>query len=119
MGFWRVVGYFISIIMIIGGLLYFPLGLLIAIPGFIFIWMLRRSASQERIEKLVQDIRDNGSYAIQRKQIWKEKQKEHPDNCPSCGKLLLFGTDTNPLCKDCQKLEKDKTEIQKGQDYLN
>jgi hypothetical protein len=33
MGFWRGVGYFISIIMIIVGIAMFPIGLLVAIPG--------------------------------------------------------------------------------------
>jgi len=55
MGFWRGVGYFISILMVIGGLLgaLFTYGasLVSTILGFIFIWMLKRSASQERMEK--------------------------------------------------------------------
>ena len=52
----RGIGYSISIIMIIVGFLFFPLGLIISVMGFIFIWMLNRSASQERIEKQLKGI---------------------------------------------------------------
>lgn len=56
MGFGRNVGYFFAILMVMGGLLAFPIGLVIAIPGFIFIWMLKRSAATERIEKELKSI---------------------------------------------------------------
>jgi hypothetical protein len=61
MGFWRGVGYFISILMIIFGFLMFPIGLVSVMLGFIFIWMLKRGASQERMEKHLKEIaeRDN------------------------------------------------------------
>ena len=58
MGFWRGVGYFISILFIIGGFILFPYGLVVVILGIIFIWMLRRGAGQERIEKHLKEIRD-------------------------------------------------------------
>ena len=58
MGFWRGVGYFISIVIIIIGFLLFPIGLIGVILGFIFIWLLKRSASQERMEKDVKEIKD-------------------------------------------------------------
>jgi uncharacterized membrane protein len=49
--FWRGLGYFLSIIIIIVGFLFFPIGLIGVVLGFIFIWMLRRSAQQEKIVK--------------------------------------------------------------------
>jgi uncharacterized membrane-anchored protein YhcB (DUF1043 family) len=58
MGFWRGVGYFISIVIIIIGFLLFPIGLIGVILGFIFIWLLKRSASQERMEKDLKEIKD-------------------------------------------------------------
>ena len=56
MGFWRGVGYFISIIIILLGIAFFPIGIVAIIIGAIFIWMLRRSAGQERIEKRLREI---------------------------------------------------------------
>jgi len=58
MGFWRGVGYFISVLIIIAGFLFFPIGLIGVVIGFIFIWMLKRSASQERMEKHLKEISD-------------------------------------------------------------
>jgi hypothetical protein len=55
MGFARNVGYFFSILFVIGGLIMIPFtygaSAISTILGFIFIWMLRRSAAQERMEK--------------------------------------------------------------------
>jgi uncharacterized membrane protein (DUF106 family) len=58
MGFWRGVGYFISIVIIIIGFLLFPIGIIGVILGLIFIWLLKRSASQERMEKDLKEIKD-------------------------------------------------------------
>ncbi|MDW0134699.1 MAG: hypothetical protein QOK88_04225 [Nitrososphaeraceae archaeon] len=58
MGFWRGVGYFFSVIIIIIGLLLVPIGLIGVVLGFIFIWMLRRSAGQERMEKHLREINE-------------------------------------------------------------
>jgi len=45
MGFWRGVGYFFAIIIIIVGLLLLPsiIGIAILIGGIVFIWMLRKN----------------------------------------------------------------------------
>jgi Ca2+/Na+ antiporter len=59
MGFLRGVGYFFSILMIIVGIAFFPLGLIVAIAGGIFCWMLKKSAKQERLEKQLKSIVDN------------------------------------------------------------
>ena len=62
MGFWRGVGYFISILFVIGGLIMIPFtygaSLVSTILGFIFIWMLKRSAAQERMEKNLKEMKD-------------------------------------------------------------
>lgn len=58
MSFWRGLGYFISIIIIILGFIFLPLGLVAVIIGFIFIWMLRRGAKQEKIEKHLKEINE-------------------------------------------------------------
>jgi hypothetical protein len=54
--FWRGLGYFISIIIIIVGFLFFPIGLVGVVIGFIFIWMLKRSASQQRMERAMKEM---------------------------------------------------------------
>jgi Flp pilus assembly protein TadB len=58
MGFWRGVGYFISIIIIIIGIAFFPVGIIGIILGAIFIWMLKRGASQERVEKQLKELNE-------------------------------------------------------------
>jgi hypothetical protein len=106
-GFWRGVGYFISILFVIGGLIMIPftygVSLVSTILGFVFIWMLRRSASQERMEKTLEEIRNNSETVEQRKM---RKYEEDPNHCVNCGKYRLWDT-TNPLCKQCQKLERE------------
>jgi hypothetical protein len=73
------------------------------ILGFVFIWMLRRSASQERMEKTLKEIRNNSETPEQREN---RKYQEDPNHCVRCGKYRLWGT-TSPVCKKCQKLERD------------
>jgi hypothetical protein len=106
MGFWRGVGYFISILFVIGGLIIIPFtygaSLVSTILGFIFIWMLKRSAAQERMEKTLKEIRNNSETVEQRED---RKYKEDPTHCVKCGKWLHWFSE-NP-CKQCQKLERD------------
>jgi hypothetical protein len=53
----RGIGYFLAIVLfIIPGFILFPLGLLWAALGFVFIWMLRRSAAQEKMTKYLKKI---------------------------------------------------------------
>jgi len=117
MGFWRGVGYFISILMIIGGLLgaLFTYGasLVSTILGFIFIWMLKRSASQERMEKTLREIRNNSETVEQREN---RKSKEDPEHCVRCGKYMFYWfhwLHPDRLCKQCQKLERDSESADK------
>ena len=67
MGVLRGIGYFFAILLIIGGVLLFPLGLVLIVPGAIMIYVLRKGGqlsnmqktlkSIERIEKENQDLR--------------------------------------------------------------
>ena len=59
MGFWRNVGYFLSVIMVICGFILFPIGLIGSTIGFIFIWMLKKSARDERMEKHLKKIAED------------------------------------------------------------
>jgi len=117
MGFWRGVGYFISILMVIGGLLgaLFTYGasLVSTILGFIFIWMLKRSAAQERMEKTLKEIRNNSETVEQRED---RKSKEDPEHCVRCGKYMFYWfhwLHPDRLCKKCQKLERDSKIVDK------
>ena len=74
MGFWRGVGYFFSIVIIIIGLLLFPIGLIGVVLGFIFIWMLRRSAGQERMEKHLREINERDKARTLRENADRGKQ---------------------------------------------
>lgn len=103
MGFWRGVGYFISIIMIIGGILFAPLGLIVTLVGIIFIFMLRSGASRERQEKYLKQIRDSNETTEERED---RKFKEDPEHCVRCDKWIPFW-DENP-CKKCRAQELEK-----------
>ena len=105
MSFWRNVGYFWAVIFVIVGFILFPAGLILSAIGFIFIWMLKRSASQERIERYLKEMRDNQETLQQRKIRLAQAHDRSSDHCANCNKLMLFGFDTNPLCGQCQKLE--------------
>lgn len=96
MGFWRGVGYFISVIIIIlgfwifiTGFLHFSvypfpplfrlgLGSILVILGFVFIWMLKRSAGQERIEKQLKEINERDKERSSREIADRDKDKELP-----------------------------------------
>jgi UPF0716 family protein affecting phage T7 exclusion len=54
--FWRGLGYFLAILIIIGGFVLFPIGLVGSAVGFVFIWMLRRSAQQEKMLKHLRNL---------------------------------------------------------------
>jgi hypothetical protein len=75
--FWRGLGYFISIIIIIVGFLFFPIGLVGVILGFIFIWMLRRSAKQEDIIKHLRNLdeRDKADRKREEKRLKEEEKR--------------------------------------------
>jgi hypothetical protein len=68
--------------------------------------MLRRSAAQERMEKTLKEIRNSNETPEQRKERWAREYQRDSEHCVSCGKYMLFGL-ANPLCRQCQKLERD------------
>jgi flagellar biosynthesis GTPase FlhF len=111
-GFWRGVGYFISILMIISGFLgalyTYGLSLVGAILGFIFIWMLKGSASRERMEKYLKQMRDSTETDEQRT---KRKYEEDSSHCANCGKWMPWWN-TKPLCKECRNKEMESSDAE-------
>jgi hypothetical protein len=81
----------------LGALYTYGLSLVGAILGFIFIWMLKRSASQERMEKYLKEMRDNSETDEQR---INKKCEEDPGHCGNCGKWLPPWKEKT-LCKEC------------------
>ena len=77
-GFWRGVGYFISILIIIAGITFLPIGIVGIIIGAIFIWILRKSARQERIEKQLKEINERDKARSLREISERDKDKELP-----------------------------------------
>jgi len=60
MGFWRNCGYFWGVVMILGGILLFPLGIVSMILGGLLIAWLRSHATQEKLLKqLVKQERES------------------------------------------------------------
>jgi uncharacterized membrane protein (DUF106 family) len=78
-GFWRGVGYFISIIIIIVGIALFPVGIIGIILGAIFIWMLRRSAGQERIEKRLKEIDERDKARSLKENADRDKERTYEE----------------------------------------
>lgn len=76
MGFWRNVGYFWSGIMILGGIILFPLGLVSVGLGLFFIYLLKHSAREERMEKYLKRIASIDADEQERKDFreWREKK---------------------------------------------
>ena len=83
MGFWRNVGYIINSFGIIICLILFPIGLLgIWIP-LVFIWMLKKSARDERMERhlrhmdphdtMAKNVEDFADYKAQLEKEYKSK----------------------------------------------
>ena len=42
MGLLRGIGYFVAIVILIGGILIFPLGLVLIVPAVVMLWMLKK-----------------------------------------------------------------------------
>jgi uncharacterized membrane protein len=77
-GFWRFVGYIISIIIILAGIAFLPIGIVGIIIGIIFIWMLRRGARKERIEKHLKEINERDKDRSLREISDRDKDGELP-----------------------------------------
>lgn len=81
MGFWRNVGYFWSALMIIGGIILFPLGIVSIGLGLFFIYLLKHSAREERIEKHLKKIASTEADEQERADFreWRKKKYENLD----------------------------------------
>ena len=58
MGFWRGVGYVIAILILIGGIISFPIGLVLIIPAVIMLWMLKKGGEVASIKKDMKAVRE-------------------------------------------------------------
>jgi UPF0716 family protein affecting phage T7 exclusion len=72
MGFWRNCGYFWGVVMILGGILLFPFGLISMILGGLLIAWLRSHATQE---KLLKDL-----VKEKRKLVKRERESAYNDS---------------------------------------
>jgi UPF0716 family protein affecting phage T7 exclusion len=57
MGFLRGLGYFIAILILIGGIVLFPLGILLIIPAIIMMWALHKGGQVTSMQKDLKNIR--------------------------------------------------------------
>ena len=57
MGILRGIGYFIAIVIIVAGILLFPIGLILIIPAIIMIWMLRKGGQVSSMQKELKSIK--------------------------------------------------------------
>ena len=58
MGLLRGIGYFFGILLIIGGVLIFPVGLVLIIPGIIMLWALKKGGEVASIKKDMKAVRE-------------------------------------------------------------
>ena len=58
MGFWRGVGYVIAILILIVGIVSFPIGLVLIIPAVIMLWMLKKGGEVAAIKKDMKAVRE-------------------------------------------------------------
>ena len=57
MGGLRGIGYFIAIVILVAGILLFPIGLILIIPAIIMIWMLRKGGQVSSMQKELKSIK--------------------------------------------------------------
>ena len=58
MGLLRGIGYFFGILMIIGGVITFPIGLVLIIPAIIIMWALKKGGEVASIKKDMKAVRE-------------------------------------------------------------
>lgn len=58
MGLLRGLGYFVAILILIGGILSFPIGLVLIIPAVIMLWMLKKGGEVAAIKKDMKAVRE-------------------------------------------------------------
>ena len=57
MGILRGIGYFIAIVILVAGIILFPIGLILIIPAIIMIWMLRKGGQVSNMQKELKSIK--------------------------------------------------------------
>jgi|GEM_PF-2113707 hypothetical protein len=57
MGFWRGVGYVFASILLIAGIISFPIGIVLIVPAVIWMWLLKKSGQVSRMQKDLKQIR--------------------------------------------------------------
>ena len=53
----RAIGYFIAIVIIIVGIIFFPIGIVAIIGGIIMIWALRKGGQVSNMQKDLKELR--------------------------------------------------------------
>ncbi len=53
----RAIGYFIAIVILVAGIILFPIGLILIIPAIIMIWMLRKGGQVSNMQKELKSIK--------------------------------------------------------------
>jgi UPF0716 family protein affecting phage T7 exclusion len=84
MGFWRVIGNLCAAVMIVGGILLFPFGIVSIILGIFLAWMMHKNAADERQEKLMRSmVAQERLYSARLRNIeedLRKKEQESNDN---------------------------------------
>jgi len=57
MGILRGIGYFIAIVILVAGILLFPIGLILVIPAIIMMWMLHKGGQVTSMQKELKSIK--------------------------------------------------------------
>lgn len=57
MGVLRAIGYFIAIVILVAGILLFPIGLILVIPAIIMMWMLHKGGQVSSMQKELKSIK--------------------------------------------------------------
>ena len=58
MGFLRGLGYFVAVLILIGGIVTLPIGLVLIIPAVIMLWMLKKGGEVAAIKKDMKAVRE-------------------------------------------------------------
>lgn len=58
MGFLRGLGYFVAILILIGGIVTLPIGLILIVPAVIMLWMLKKGGEVAAIKKDMRAVRE-------------------------------------------------------------
>jgi UPF0716 family protein affecting phage T7 exclusion len=81
MGILRGLGYFVAILILIGGILTFPIGLVLIVPAVIIMWALKKGGEVASIKKDMKAVREieemnaRRNIEIQRQDALKYRQK--------------------------------------------